>query len=302
MIEVPESGEGFEELMRGIDAECIQEGIAIPGRSLHAIMKVGTRYKISIPITNLIPGARPDLARYAPLSQNIRDWYKSRYGDRLKTSFSPGNIATSIEGDLYEMRLPLVMGQAQFILSRRFVERPEVASKGPAICNILQLITDLTEGRAATLNDDTLRELGDDFQRGFIAHDILQTNSDHELIEIARGDIETAVRNMLDRGQRYGESKWASLQAAEKVLKAAITLAGGQFKFSHSLAELCKQLEGLGILFQWKPLVDEIQCKPGIRYREEACNRGQALAAHKASLELVLQLTNAGAKFEKGLG
>ena len=40
----------------------------------------------------------------------------------------------------------------------------------------------------------------------------------------------------------------------------------------------------------------------GYRYGEEPCSCGEALAAHRASLELVNVLRDAGAKFELGIG
>ena len=134
------------------------------------------------------------------------------------------------------------------------------------------------------------------------AHYTLQANEEQELIRIARGDVATAVNNLMDPGQRYGESKWASLQAAEKVIKAAITRQGGTYKFSHGLSGLTDQLAGLGIRFDAKPLTDVIQCTAGIRYGEESCTRREALTAHHASLQLVVELVDAGARFSPGLG
>ena len=57
---------------------------------------------------------------------------------------------------------------------------------------------------------------------------------------IARGDVEAAVNGLMARGGRYEESKWASLQAAEKVLKAAINRPGAKYGFTHGLAGLCQ--------------------------------------------------------------
>jgi HEPN domain-containing protein len=122
------------------------------------------------------------------------------------------------------------------------------------------------------------------------------------LMFIARGDVEAAVNGLMARGGRYGESKWASLQAAEKVLKAAIDRAGAKYGFTHGLAGLCKTLADTGLDFNADAQVAAIQCKPGIRYGEEPCTRDEALAAHRASLELVNILREAGAKFELGIG
>jgi hypothetical protein len=106
----------------------------------------------------------------------------------------------------------------------------------------------------------------------------------------------------MDRGNRFGESKWASLQAAEKILKATIEFEGAKFRFGHELATLCEQLDGLGITCEWASLISKIQCSAGIRYGEVTCTRNEAVEAHQASLGLVVALKGAGAKFKRGLG
>ncbi|MDG5748549.1 HEPN domain-containing protein [Qipengyuania sp. XHP0207] len=118
----------------------------------------------------------------------------------------------------------------------------------------------------------------------------------------ARGDVKVAVSNLMDRGGRYGESKWASLQAGEKVLKAAISLSGATYGHTHDLDKLCRALTDTGIQFDAARQIAAIQCTPGIRYGDEACSREEALAAHHASLELVNILSAAGARFTPGMG
>ena len=118
----------------------------------------------------------------------------------------------------------------------------------------------------------------------------------------ARGDVDVAVRSLMERGDRFGASKWASLQASEKVLKAAIELEGAQFAFTHDLAKLRADLEDAGITIDADKQIAAIQCSPSIRYGEEACSREEALSAHHASLDLVNLLHASGAKFEPGIG
>jgi hypothetical protein len=106
----------------------------------------------------------------------------------------------------------------------------------------------------------------------------------------------------MDKADRFGESKWASLQAAEKILKAAVEIKGASYKFGHDLASICQQLDGLGVTFDWGPIVMKIQCSASIRYGEITCTRDEAVSAHQASLELVVSLANAGVKLNRGLG
>lgn len=297
---IPDSGPRFEAMMREIDAEFARDGLPIPHRPIHAIMVIGTRFKISMPLASLPSGAPPELQQFSQLSRNIHDWYTTIYGDRIKIDFSPGKTVIVIDGDLYRVSLPRIYGQARFFAVRQFLER-KAFNHGPAICNVLQLVESLTPAKAASLSDESLRDIFDKFTLALEAHDLLEANRHHKLVQIARGDIQTSVTNLMD-GARSGESKWASLQAAEKILKAAIELLGSAYKFGHDLAPHCQQLTSLGIIVDWDPLIRSIRCSAGIRYGDETCTRDEAVSAHQASLSLVVALAKAGVNFRRGLG
>jgi hypothetical protein len=217
-------------MMREIDAKFAKEGMPITARPIRAIGVISGRYRVAMPITDPLPGSPPELLRYAPLSRSVHNWFKQAYGDRLKVDFSAGRVVVIIEEDLYVLHLPRIYGQVKFALSRHFSEPSEISSSGPATCNMLQLVQDLTPAKAASLSDTTLRAIAGIFEISLPAHYALEANQSLELIRIARGDISTAVDLLMDRDQRYGESKWASLQAAEKIMKAAIEQTGRTYK------------------------------------------------------------------------
>ncbi len=298
---IPERGPEFEQIMREIDAGLMRDGVAISARPIQAVIALGRRFKVSLPLVPAPLGAPAELATYNELVRNIQGWYDTVYGERIKMDFSVGSMVVAIDGDLYVLRFPRIYGTAQFTVTRKFLAKSDHFSRGPAICNVLQLVQNLTEAKAASLSDGTLAEVMRMFRLGFQAHDMLEANQDQELLRIARGDVQTAVNNLMDPGNRFAESKWASLQAAEKVLKTAIALAGAKFEFTHNLAGLCERLESLGIRFDWRELVVRIQCSPQIRYGSESCSRDDALSAHQASLRLVVALADGGAKFKRSL-
>lgn len=299
-VVIPESGPDFEAMMREIDSAFARDGLAIQNRSIHAVMAVGKRFKVSMPLVALPPGAPHELQQFAQLSRNIHDWYTAAYGDRTKTDFSPGKTVLIIEGDLYRLSLPRIYGSVRFIAVRKFSER-KTFTRGPAICNVLQLVESLTPAKAASLSDELIKEIFEKFVLASEAHYLLEAIRHHKLIQIARGDIQTAVTSLMD-GARSGESKWASLQAAEKILKATIELRGKNYKFGHELSAHCLQLTSLGIIVDWDPLIRSIQCSAGIRYGDETCTRDEAVSAHQASLSLVVALAKAGANLRRGLG
>ena len=296
----PHSGPEFENMMREVDAALVAEGHSIPNRPILAGRNVSLKYQVPVPITSDPSHLPPELRPFAPLGEAINQWYENTYGDRLKVDMLPGRAVVQLDGDLYVLRVPRIFGRARFVMSRTFLPAPTIG-RGPAICNIVELVDDLTPAKAALLSDESLQHLNDIFDRALSALYTLE-RAQHDLLSAARGDLATAVYCLMERGDRFGESKWASLQAAEKILKAAIALQGATFEKTHNLAELCAALRDAGIPFDELALVQSIQCSPAIRYGQEACSQPEAVAAHHASLALVNGLRDAGAKFELGLG
>jgi hypothetical protein len=295
----PEKGPAFEAMMVELDADLAERGVDIPRRPTVAVSDISKKYNISIPLGGNPERMPPEIRENAPLAEAIEQWFERNYGDRLKMDPCPGKIVVLLGGDLYILKVPRIYGTVEFVLTREWLNTPPFG-RGPAICNQVQLIEDMTAAKATRLTDAALEAIGKAFAIALPAAYALE-NTKHELIQIARGDVEVAINNLMARDGRFGESKWASLQAAEKVLKAAIDLSGAQYKRTHSLADLCQTLLDDGLIFDARTQIAAIQCKPGIRYGEEPCNREEALFAHHASLELVNILRAAGAKFEVGL-
>lgn len=288
--------------MLEIDASLSSDEVSIPSRPMAAIMSIGKKFQIPIPIANGSMKLPPDLERYAPLSKSILKWYEDNYGDRLKIDWSSGSIVVRLDGDLYRLTLPRIFGAAEFFVDRAFSSTQKTGKNGHARCNVVQLIVDITPAKAARLSDDALHSLWKDFLAGLAAVSIVEATASENMMGMAQGDIETAVSKLMERRPRSGDSKWASLQAAEKVIKTAITLQGAKFARTHSLSELSQQLENCGISAGLDGVLASIQCSPRIRYGDEPCTPIEALEAHRASLQVVLRCFQAGAKFKAGLG
>lgn len=296
----PERGPKFEATMAQIDFKLTNEGVDIPTRPMLAVREVSMAYNLSMPLGGDTARLPAEFRENAALSEAINQWYKDNYGDRLKEDPCPGRMVILLDGDLYVLRVPRIFGTVNFVLTRQWLANPDIG-RGPATCNITQLVDGMTAAKAGRLSDVALDTIGAAFEIAVPAAFTLESTG-HSLMFIARGDVEAAVNALMARGGRYGESKWASLQAAEKVLKAAIDLAGAKYGRTHELAGLCQILADTGLNLNADAQVAAIQCKAGIRYGEETCTRDEALAAHRASLELVNMLREAGAKVELGIG
>jgi HEPN domain-containing protein len=288
-------------MMREIDAKLKADGQDIPSRPIWAVGEVSIRYgNIPIPVGDSASRMPPELERYRPLAAAIRHWYDDTYGDRTKVDMSAGRIVVLLEGDLYTLQIPRFFGSVNFTAVREWLPKSPIG-RGPATCNVVQLVEDMTEGKARGLPDEAVMAIWSAVETALFACYTLESTQS-ELMAIARNDVQVAVSSLMDRREQFGASKWSSLQAAEKTLKAAILLKGARFRFVHELQPLCDQLADLGVVFDHARLVADIQCSPKIRYGEEACTREEALRAHYASLVLVNRLRDAGAGFELGLG
>lgn len=294
--EVPEDGPEFEAMMREIDCAMAEKDIPITARPLSAGREIWLRYKIAFPITD--PGPNdPELSRYWPLSQKVDAWFKDTYGDLLNVNMSPGATVIRVDGDLYQITVPRFWGTGEFIASKRFFETENNMNRG-FLANLLQSLDGLSERKAQMISENAVRSIVEWYALAVRAMYILEATAErHELVAEARSDLKTAVAKLMERGDHYGSSKWASLQVAEKCLKAAIDLQGGQFDWTHKLKGLSNDLAALGGQLRSPHLLDDIQCTTKVRYRQEPCSRQQALIAHHAVIHFVLDLATSGARF-----
>ena len=191
--------------------------------------------------------APPELRRYGRLSNKVHEWFKATYGDRLNIDLSPGRMVVNVDNDLYLLRYPRFWGCGEFVFSRRFFPKGRLELNKPFRINVVELIESMTEPKARLISPAAFQSIFDWFPIGLRVFYDLETNSDIELLRIARSDIDTAVDKLMNRGNRYADSKWSSLQAVEKCLKAAISLGNNNYKWEHGLRELAKQLAGSGI-------------------------------------------------------
>ena len=114
----------------------------------------------------------------------------------------------------------------------------------------------------------------------------LQAISDLNYVTEALGDLDAAVSHLITNRPQSGLSKWSSLQAVEKMVKAYISQTGEEIKRTHSLNKLFKQAEKLGLLVPPEQYINDIQCSAGVRYGEMSVSIEDAVTAHLLSLEI----------------
>lgn len=295
----PAESVAFEALMEQIDQQLVSNSVDIPSRPMFAIMEVSKRFKIQMrggPRTKHCTAQEIEEIAYA---EAIHQWYERNYKARLNESASRLRTAVLVDGDIYSLRIPWQIGKVEYLSTRKWLENPRIA-RSPVTINVVQFLDEITPARAERFSDNALKAVWRAFNTAFLAADTLMSTN-HKLMSIARGDVETAVANLMAVEKRYGEARWASLQVAEKIIKCAIDLAGVKFKQTHNLKELCQQLAATGLEFEVETQLSVLQCRPGIRYGEEASTQEQALLAHHSSLEFVNIIRKSGGYFNMGI-
>lgn len=290
----------FLQLIEEIDQKLTESGVPIPGRPMAAGFEFCTLLKEELRGYPL--DREPVPGRYTgdDLLIHMDRWYKDRYGDRLKMDGTQGAVVVLIRGTPWVADLPFIIGSGKGV---RFVceygrpttlpSKPNVIRRGdppppPADYNVLKSIRDLPDGLAKSLTEAEREEVLSGFLLGRRVHAALdRLKRGQGLVEMARGDLHAAVTHLSEKWVKAGQSKWASLQAAEKILKAYIEEADGTYKFSHKLSDLTTQAEHLGL-----PRVDtgwtqDIQCPAGVRYGQPAVSVSEAVTAHHASLRML---------------
>jgi hypothetical protein len=91
---------------------------------------------------------------------------------------------------------------------------------------------------------------------------------------------------MLTARPSYGQSKWDSLQAVEKLIKSCILEKGKVHKNTHHLADLFALAEGLGVPKTDPSLIALVQCPPSVRYDAATVTKIEAFSAHGAALKI----------------
>lgn len=283
------STDEFEKAVEAIDQELKAEGVPPHARAFHAVRKFGQRFQLSMPFTRPIPGAPNDLFENWPYSEAIFQWFAETYGERNKIDPSDGRkVAVLADGDLWELRLPLVWGSIVPTVERRLTEPGPNFSRTPPQHNISNNITNITGKRLEKFTDNDVNEVYGQFVVGLdVCNAIDRFRDSSPLFTEAQHDLSTAVAMLVAQSPSYGQSRWASQQFAEKYLKGIAKVIGIKPAYNHNLMALHDKLAEKIVGMNFRELIGQVECKPAVRYGEQTSTRAEAYAAHKSSLLLV---------------
>ena len=281
----PKNETEFLRFIEDIDRKLKGQGLLIPARPLGAVSEACKRLKTSV---LFVPNCPPIPGDYTgdSLCAHIHAWYERTYGDKLGIDSSPGSVAVLIRDDVWRIKLPLFHGAYKLVFGP-FPKDEKLPGPDAEAVYPFRWIEGLTADFARSLTRKEVRHLA-----GLIMFALRVTRQlfrvEHQkYLPQARVDLANAVSSLFLSRPDYGQSKWASLQFAEKLFKSFLTLkevTPPRGKKGHDLAELAKLSEDNGLRSIKPVLVNSIQCESGVRYGEIPIDAADAIRAHHASL------------------
>lgn len=262
--------------------------MGIPARPIVAGLKITRRYDI---VLDAVPPNTPILEGvYTPeqISLRIHDWMTKRYGDRLKLPFTLGRVVIPLRGSLYTIKCPVVYGSVRFVCQPGTFGQPRntIGVRFAPTCNVIDLIDDLTADLAHSLTGEEVVRIGLAHASAMGAYVALHAIGDVQFVNEALGDLDAAVRHLMEHKPQAGLSKWASLQAVEKLLKAYVVAKGGSVQRHHRLDGHVADAVKRGLPSPPTQYIMDLQCPAGVRYGENDVSVEEAGIAHLISLEV----------------
>ncbi|HDS1637816.1 TPA: HEPN domain-containing protein [Stenotrophomonas maltophilia] len=290
----PTNEEEFDAMMTSLDSRFSAMGIEPRHRGMRASQQVSWTLKLDgTPILGGPPDRGPPFGPRDLLAK-VHDWYSDHYGDAMKIDFSPGSFLVVVNGNLWRVRLPMIMGEGRLVVNRDLsIAQKDGVGRGPAIHNVLCSVEGLTQPMANKLSDQELAFFFHAFAHGWQAIMTLDSLGGHALFSEAKADFRHSVDAIASR-REYGKARWEAAQCAEKLLKGLLAREGHSYPKDagkgHDHVHLGKLLEEkLGIRIS-EEILTALKTSPAVRYGEEASTLEQAMASHSALLALLRTL------------
>lgn len=286
----PKTEVEFERLMTAVDERLAAENLKPNQRPLHIgrlfwqAFGWGGRMTPPKELAHL-PGYQGDV-----LMAKALHWYEETLGDRLKSFFELGHVPARLANTIWRVRISNWFGSVNFFAHRNLLDKglsKGVGSRLPSL-NVLTLVEDLPQGLVDRLSDE---EIIAHFNYHMFAVYSIQwlTNLPAlKLFGIARDDYSCSTNDLI--AHRYSQSRWATQQCIEKLLKGYLEVCGVKYSTSgrdgHDLIKLGKTLHDTQGIILSSQLLAMAQCSTGVRYQDEPSTELQAFQANVAALNI----------------
>lgn len=229
----------FEELMVTINSELIDDGVEIPARPISAAIRAMQFLKASGPIA----GNELQPADYPLTTENIAShiyaWYENLYKDRLKVDFAQAKFPYLVHGDVFEVRVPYIIGQCLILSSKEKFEDQN-------ILNAVDQVEDLPRAIRSTLTGIQENELQANFSTCIQVVRLMRLFKGNDYIDSALKDSFVSCENLTLRPKSPALSAWHAVQFTEKIIKYYISRNKFDVRRSHNICKLLDDAKEAG--------------------------------------------------------
>ncbi|MCI5157229.1 MAG: hypothetical protein D3906_02120 [Candidatus Electrothrix sp. AUS1_2] len=283
--------------MNEIDEQLRKENVPIHSRCIRAGGEYSRRYSLKFYIA--LENDSGTLGNYSDeyVGGHIEGWYNRRYGDRQNIDMSLGSTALILRGDLWKLKLPYFLGRVRFAIERDLSKHNKavITTQKLPVFNILPMIDGLTQELAWHLTDNECKNILIIFSSMLHSFQLINGLKDYPYFLEIETDISTAVTVMFASRPHFGQSKWASSQAAEKFIKCLLKSRNVPFPKNHNLQTLADLASKEGVRLD-TDVVSKASTAAGVRYGEIQVTADEAVQAHYASLVIGQQISHAVGK------
>jgi hypothetical protein len=264
----------FNRELEEIDRLLVSQEVKIPAREIRGWMLFSNRQGLSgMPMDH-------------PISEKVMSWFKARYGDRLNQDLDFGHSVLLVRDDIFRFRCPLIYGRVYALCCAEIMHRDlnRLIVHQVPLMSVLNLVDGITQAYFNSMAATERESLLSNFGRSETLLARISDVETREFVPEARADIRMSIEQMMLPNPQFGPSKWASLQAVEKFLKAYISQKGTEPRRIHILSELATAAESLGLRTIPKQSLELVQCPASARYQSSLVTKEEAVSAHQAAI------------------
>jgi hypothetical protein len=254
---------------------------------MHAMMAYSQRYGLNMRMALGEETGTPGNYSDEKADAHIRDWFDRRYGTRQNVDIAYGWSVLLVRDDPWRLRLPVIFGTVKCVVERDLSRHsgPTLGVRTPPTLNILSQVEGMTQELAYRLSDHERSEILSQFVFSLDCIKAIDELRDKPYASEIKADVDTAIAQIFATPAHYGQSKWASSQAAEKLLKSFLKTRNVAFDRNHNIKRLAEDARTLGAALSDESIAS-VSISPGVRYGEIAVSLSEAIDAHYASLRI----------------
>lgn len=258
--------EGFLSLIKSVDDALEARHVPIDQRTVEALREVSKLLGVELPLIYEEPLWDAVPYNRGTLGWKIFRWYKDHCGEKSTYIMDLGKVGLWLRGDCWFIRVPILFDWEN--------------------ADLIGYVESLTSALRSTLSGNETNEIKRVFRLGTEAFTYMLMKRSYKYVAECSSDHRSAIDFLKPPIPHPAQSKWASLQATEKIIKAYTSSRGHTPKHNHKLIQVAQEAEVLGLNQVDRGLLDHIQCTPNTRYGEEATTLQDAIIAHQSALQV----------------